>query len=173
VLVVPWTLALCSAAACLAAVTDLRTRTIPNWITLPLPLLGFVLHGLRLGFDGLWLSLLGCLLTLAPVYFLFSRGALGGGDVKLFAGLGALLGPREGLELELSAFVLLAIYALWLTAWHARLRSLLRSSWRASLHLLAPSRFALPEQTEQALLELPMGLAILLAVLALWLRRSP
>jgi prepilin peptidase CpaA len=172
VLIVPWALSLALAACCLAAVTDLRARTIPNWLTLPLLLCGVLGHGLWWGFDGLWLSVLGCSICFVPGYFLFVRNALGGGDVKLFAGLGALLGPREGLELQLCAFALVALYALWSTAWHGRLGALLRSSCRATLHLLAPARFARPSGVEYESVELPMGVAILLSALAVALRSA-
>jgi hypothetical protein len=90
--------------------------------------------------------------------------------VKLFAGLGALLGPREGLEVQLAAFMLVALYALWSTAWHGRLGGLLYSSYRASLHLMAPARFARPTGEQNESVELPMGAAIMLAVVAACLR---
>ena len=169
-LVVPWSLAVCVIASAVAAVIDLRTRTIPNWLTLPMPLLGIVVHTVSLGVDGMWVATLGCLLCLAPTYFLFARGALGGGDVKLFAGFGALLGPRDGLEVELTAFVLVAIYALWTTAWHGRLGALLRASCQASLHLVAPARFVRPSGAQHESVELPMGAAIVAAVVALCVR---
>jgi prepilin peptidase CpaA len=41
---------------------------------------------------------------------LFRLKALGGGDVKLLATLGALLGPTLGLELSFAAFVVAAVY---------------------------------------------------------------
>lgn len=169
-LVVPWSLVLCVIASVMAALTDLRTRTIPNWLTLPLPLLGIVIHSIQLGFDGAWVATLGALLCFAPSYFLFARGALGGGDVKLFAGFGALLGPRDGLELQLTAFALVALYALWITAWHGRLGALLRSSCQASLHLVSPARFSRPAGAQHESVELPMGAAIVAAVVALCVR---
>jgi prepilin peptidase CpaA len=156
-------------SAGVAACTDLRTRTIPNWLTVPLPVVGMVGHGVMLGPDGLGAAFLGCLVCFAPAYFLFVRGALGGGDVKLFSAFGALLGPREGLELELTAFSLVALYALWSTAWRGRLLSLLRGSCRASLHLVSPARFPRPESIELTV-ELPMGGAIFLSALALCVR---
>ncbi|MFT3928078.1 MAG: A24 family peptidase [Myxococcales bacterium] len=172
-LVVPWSLAVCVIASAVAAFTDLRSRTIPNWLSLPLPLLGIVVHSVSLGLEGMWIACLGCLFCFAPAYLLFARGALGGGDVKLFAGLGALLGPREGLELQLVSFVLVALYAVWTSGWHGRLWALMRASVQASLHLLAPARFTRPGGPEHASVELPMGAAILMAVLLLCLRAWP
>ncbi|MGA2231709.1 MAG: A24 family peptidase [Tepidisphaeraceae bacterium] len=77
----------------LAAVIDARTRRLPNWLTLGLILSGLAraaclggVAGLGHGFAGLFAG------ALAPL-ILFIMGALGGGDVKLFAGVGAWLGP--------------------------------------------------------------------------------
>lgn len=168
-LTVPWSLSVSLLSACVAAWTDLRARTIPNWLTLPVLSGALIAHALSLGAQGAAMSALGAALCFVPSCFLFVRGALGGGDVKLFAALGALLGPREGLEVQLNAFVLVAGFALWTTAWHGKLGALLRSSVRASLHLVSPSRFAAPSVAGFSQ-ELPMGGAILLAVLALCLR---
>jgi hypothetical protein len=57
------------------------------------------------------------------------------------------------------------------TAWHGQLLRLLAASGRATLHLLWPSKFAAPESTSLSH-ELPMGGAILLAVLALAVRSA-
>lgn len=160
-------LALALVASGIACFTDLHTRTIPNWLTLPLPLCALALHVAEDGLLGALLCTAGALACFLPVYFLFARGALGGGDVKLLAGTGALLGPREGLEAELSAFALIALFALVRTALHGGLWRLVRASWSASLHLLAPARFAAPEGEG---LELPLGLAIFVAIFALGLR---
>ncbi len=165
-LALPWALAACALVSAVAAITDLRTRTIPNWLTLPLAPVGIVVHSVGSGFEGAQLAVLGCLFCFAPSYFLFVRGALGGGDVKLFAGFGAVLGAREGLELQFAAFVLVAAYALWVTAWHGRLGALLRASCQASLYLIAPGRFARPEGEAHESVELPMGAAIFFAALA-------
>ena len=164
--------ALCALAiACIAAFTDLRSRVIPNWLTLPTFLVGLAWQAYQAGWQGALSALLAALLCFAPAYFLFARGALGGGDVKQFAALGVWLGARDGLELELTAFTLVAVYALWSMAWNGRLLSLLQASLRATLHLVVPSRFARPEPT-QGSAELPMGGAILCATLALMIRSA-
>jgi prepilin peptidase CpaA len=47
---------------------------------------------------------------LAP-FLLFWRGALGGGDVKLFAAIGALCQPLLGIEAQMYALLFAAIFA--------------------------------------------------------------
>lgn len=171
-LLTPLSLGACLLVSSVAALTDLRTRTIPNWLTLPVPSFALAAHSVSFGLEGAMLAVLGCVLCFLPAYFMFARGALGGGDVKLFAGLGALLGAREGLEIQLAAFALVALYALSLTAWRGQLRRLLGASYHATLHLIAPSRFPRQAALEQAPFELPMGGAILLAALALCVRSA-
>jgi prepilin peptidase CpaA len=158
--------------ASIALFTDLRTRVIPNWLTLPLLVLGLLAHGVGHGPSGSLSAALGAVCCLLPSYFLFARGALGGGDVKLFSAFGALLGARDGLELELTSFALLALFALASSAWQGRLAALLRASLLAFLHLVYPARFARPPSSEGGA-ELPMGGAIFVAVLALGLRSWP
>ena len=53
----------------------MRTRRVPNWVTLPLLMTGLVLH-----FPGAPETWLGCLLLFSAWRF----GAIGGGDAKLW-----------------------------------------------------------------------------------------
>jgi len=77
----------------IAAIIDWRSRRIPNWLTLVIVLsgLGSSLlpgHVTTLGQAGL-----GLVVGFALPFVLYALGALGGGDVKLLAGIGAWLGP--------------------------------------------------------------------------------
>jgi prepilin peptidase CpaA len=111
-----WTLTL----VVTAALTDMRSGHIPNWLTALAFASGLVVHGVAGAMDGgasaaaiavAW-SLAGALICIAPVLLLFARGAMGGGDLKLFAAVGALLHPMRGLEVEVYAFVVAMIVAL-------------------------------------------------------------
>jgi prepilin peptidase CpaA len=137
-------LALACAATLAAAGTDARTGRIPNLLTLPLLPAGLALGFFQGGALGLGSALLGCVLCFAVPYGLlrFSRGkAIGGGDVKLFAGLGALLGPSAGLQVELASLVLLALFALLALTWRGQLWALLkRTGWLAVNALLPAAR---------------------------------
>lgn len=164
-----WSLSLALLVAAIAAATDHARRIIPNWLTLPSLAVALIVHASSGGvLAGAW-ALAGALGCFAPAYFLFTRGALGGGDVKLFGALGALLGLRAGLEVEVAAFAAVTAFALLARAYHGGLLAFLRASVRASLHLVAPRRFAVPAEAG-ASAELPMGGAIFLALLALAVR---
>lgn len=81
-------------AASLAAIVDVRSRRIPNWLTASLVLSGLVLNVWRFGPSGAVLALAGVALGLAILLPLYAMHAMGAGDVKLLAGLGAVLGPQ-------------------------------------------------------------------------------
>jgi prepilin peptidase CpaA len=91
------------AIASAAALTDLRWRKIPNWLTVGALVLGLLVHALRDGLAGVPLALLGAALGLCVLLPFYVLRAVGAGDVKLLAGLGALVGPQ--------ALVSVAIYA--------------------------------------------------------------
>lgn len=157
--------ALACAASLASAWTDAKTGRIPNLLTLPLLPAGLVLGLVQGGLLGLGTAALGCVVCFAVPYGLlhFSRGtAIGGGDVKLFAGLGALLGPRAGLEVELGSLVLLAVFALLALTWRGQLWALLvRTCWLAINWALpvARRRTVQPEM----LMTMRMGPAICVA----------
>ena len=83
------------AGAGIGAAIDLRTRRVPNPLTLLLAASGvgfavFGVGGLTIG-----ASLLGLALGMALMLPGHLLGATGAGDVKLFAALGALVGPAH------------------------------------------------------------------------------
>jgi prepilin peptidase CpaA len=78
-----------------AAWTDLRTRRIPNWITVSGALIGLGLHIYYAGISGAIQSLAGASLGLAIFLGLYTAGGMGAGDVKLFGAVGAFAGPQS------------------------------------------------------------------------------
>jgi len=87
-----------------AAVYDVRYRKIPNWLNLMGILLGLALnafpdrlsfHFLRPEWSGLWKSLGGLGLAFAIYLALYALHAMGAGDVKLMAAVGAVVGPQN------------------------------------------------------------------------------
>jgi prepilin peptidase CpaA len=96
------------------AAVDLRTRRVPNWLTLGITALGITLAAANLTGQSIAAALGGFavgLLLMLPGHIV---GATGAGDVKLFAAVGSILGPA-GIAV---AFVYTAIFggALALTA---------------------------------------------------------
>jgi prepilin peptidase CpaA len=76
-----------------AAVSDLRSRRIPNVLTAGAFFLALTVRAFT-GWDGIAEGLLGASLALAVMLPLFSMRGVGGGDAKLLIMTGAFLGPR-------------------------------------------------------------------------------
>jgi prepilin peptidase CpaA len=104
--------ALMLSIAWLASVTDRRNGLIPNWLTFPSLLLGPSLAAAYGGAPGAALSLLGITIAGGCALIVYGLGGLGGGDVKLFAALAGLSGPRVGLEIELLALCCALLWGL-------------------------------------------------------------
>lgn len=129
------------AVSLVAAITDARTGRIPNWLTGAAAVLGIALCATLGGIRSAGVSLLGVLLGVAVPTILYrgSHGrAIGGGDVKLFAALGALLGPIPGLETQFGAFLLLALFALIQLSYRGQLWSVLMNTARLLCNPLLP-----------------------------------
>lgn len=130
-----------------AAAVDLRSRRIPNWLTFSL-----LLAGLAQGFT--WAhtvtpgqSVLGFLTGFGLTFVLFGIGALGGGDVKLLAGLGAWLGPWPTLLVFAIAAIIGMVIVLVQAAVQGRLAKLFRNSAVIAVSLAHASG---PDALEQA-----------------------
>ena len=94
-----------------AAVSDWRTRKLPNWLTLPTFLLAILFHAITGGWSGVALSLLGFATGFGILLVLWLIGGGGGGDVKLMGALGAWLGPTLTLQVFLVSAVLIVLLA--------------------------------------------------------------
>ena len=146
----PSLLALGASAA--AAATDMRTGHIPNALTLPMIGAGPVVCAIeahRRGASPLHaagISVLGILVCAAVPYLLFRLGGMFGGDVKLLAGLGALLGPMVGLEAELDAFVAAALFALGRMAFRGQLFAVLGRSARLAMRVVSKETEPVPDE---------------------------
>jgi len=76
-----------------AAILDVRYRRIPNWLTVSGLVLGLAMNTVIGAPDaGFVFSLTGFLVAFAIYAALYAVRAMGGGDVKLMAAVGALLG---------------------------------------------------------------------------------
>ena len=80
------------AVAVVACITDLRTRRIPNALTLGAAVAALMFHVIADGGSGVFASAGGWLTGVALFFPLFALGGLGAGDVKLLGALGAWLG---------------------------------------------------------------------------------
>ena len=121
----------------LAAVTDIRERRIPNSGVLVLLVAGFAftLTTRPIG-DALSASLLGCVLGFGLFIAFWPMGVLGAGDVKLFAAIGAWLGPTATLNAALVTAMVGGVMALYTLAMR---RMPLALSFRPAKALVTPT----------------------------------
>jgi prepilin peptidase CpaA len=127
-----------------AAVVDLRRGEIPNAVTLVPLALAPVLHAGAAALAGRTheahiaaaLSVLGAVAAGAVPYVLWRADAIGGGDVKLLAAIGALLRPMIGVEAVFYAFVAAAVLALAQMAWQGKLLVVLGNALALALNPL-------------------------------------
>jgi prepilin peptidase CpaA len=133
--------------AAIAAFYDWRTGQIPNWLTFPVLLIAPLLHvahyaitkhPMNEAFQEGAYSIGGAALCAVVPLILFRQGAIGGGDVKLFAGLGALLQPMLGVEAQMYGFFAGAILAPARLAYEGKLFAALKNSLTIGANLFLP-----------------------------------
>lgn len=149
-----------------AALTDVRAGIIPNCLTLPPILLAPTAYAAFGGIRSFGFSLLAaCVCGFVP-YILFRARAMGGGDVKLFAALGALHGQdlASGLRIQLLAFATAMLGVLWVHLRHRRLRTTLRCVALNICHALR-RRQPFPTLEEDGAGSLRLGGFVLVATL--------
>jgi len=86
-----------------AVIEDMGWRRISNWTSGGAVLAGLGWHFAQQGFTGAWHSFLGALIGFGVFLVFYLLGGMGGGDVKLMSGFGALLGMSQVLQAALWA----------------------------------------------------------------------
>ena len=135
--------------AAIAAASDLRTGEIPNWLTLgglviaPFAHIVFgLVHRLpaRMALYEGGSSLLGLVLCLIVPMILYRQDAIGGGDVKLLACIGALLQPRLGIETEMYSFFSAGLIAPAFLAYEGKLFRTIKNTILLTVNPLLPKK---------------------------------
>jgi prepilin peptidase CpaA len=116
-----------------SALVDLRTRRVPNWLTLGIVALGVAMAAGSWGRVTVLGALLGFALGLVLMLPGHLIGATGAGDVKLFAAFGTLVGPQT----ILAAFLYTAIAGGFLAVAVAVVRRRLRNTVERTAALVA------------------------------------
>jgi len=169
------------AAVIIACVTDLRSRRIPNWLTVSTVVLGFLLNGLiayPAPLDGVWLAAKGFALAFGLNLVMYMLHMTGAGDVKLLAAVGAMVGCSNFIGIFLLTALIGGVLAIVLITAKGRVRQTFWNigymvgewmRWRAP-HL---SRAQLDVASSQALrlpgaLRVALGVAAFLVMAHIW-----
>jgi len=131
----------------IAAWFDWRRGEIPNWLTYGALVLAPILHVARWLAASLPLdvalpeggfSIGGAVLTALVPLLMYRQGAIGGGDVKLLAALGALLQPMLGVEAEMYGFFAAALVAPARLAYEGKLIATLKNAGTILMNMFLP-----------------------------------
>jgi prepilin peptidase CpaA len=146
--------------------TDLRSRRIPNWLTVPGLAIGIAVNTVLGGWSGLKASLLGAALGLGLLLPFVLLRALGAGDWKLAGALGSFTGPAMLLDLLLASVFVAGVMAVALVIYKGRVLQTLRNIGHILVSLvtfrLPGSRVSLDNPDS---LKVPYGVALALTVM--------
>jgi prepilin peptidase CpaA len=148
-----------------AAATDLRSRRIPNWLTVPGLLIGVAANTALGGWSGLKASLLGATVGLTLLLPFVLLRSLGAGDWKLAGALGAFTGPSLLIDLLLGSVLVAGVMAMALVIYKRRTRETVRNIGHILVSLVT---FRLPGERvsldNPESLKVPYGVALAFTV---------
>jgi prepilin peptidase CpaA len=151
--------------AVIAGWTDLRSRRIPNWLTVPGVLIGVAGSAALTGWAGLKSSLLGAALGLALLLPFVLLRSLGAGDWKLAGALGAFTGPAVLVDLLLGSVFVAGIMAVALVIYKGRVLQTMRNIGHILVSLVTfrlPGRQVSLDNPDS--LKIPYGVALAFTV---------
>jgi prepilin peptidase CpaA len=141
---------------------DLRTRRIPNYLTMGTAVAGLVYNTINQGLPGLADGILGMLLGFAFLILPYLWGGMGAGDVKALAALGAWLGPRLTVFLFCYMGIAGGVLALGYLLWKGVLWQRIKQGWTFLLNLILCRADGAPQPPSPSQLSegIPYGVAI-------------
>ncbi|MHC4291976.1 MAG: A24 family peptidase [Planctomycetota bacterium] len=161
-------------ASLVAALIDIKSRRIPNVLTLPLLAAGLVQAAWFDGFDGLKSSLLAAVVLGLPYVLLFVFAGGGAGDAKLMAAIGAWLGLSSGIAALMAISICAVVCALLKAIFARRFFEVLNNirvmmlSFMLFLSTKGAAKYATPMETadDETALTIPYGPAIFAGLVA-------
>jgi prepilin peptidase CpaA len=163
--------------ASLGGVSDLRSARIPNWLTYSGVLAALLLRFGVMGWSGLKSGAAGMLVAGVIFFVLFVVGAMGGGDVKLMASVGAWAGSGHVIAVLLAAALAGGALAIFYMLFRQGLRTTLWNLFELIRFRLTSGLQPHPllNVREAGALRVPFGLAIAMGTLfcagnAIWWR---
>jgi prepilin peptidase CpaA len=99
---------------------------------------GYKVGGVKVGLETAGFSVAGALLCAIVPMIMWRGGAMGGGDLKLLAAIGAICRPLVGIEAEFWAFAAAAVLIPARLAWEGKLFRVLGNSLAIAVNPLLP-----------------------------------
>ena len=157
----------------IACIADLRTRRIPNALTLTAAVIAVVFHAATGGWAAVASSIAGWLLGVALFFPMFALRGMGAGDVKLLAAVGAWLGPAQVAFVALATSIAGGVLALAVALLHGYLKTALTNVRALLTHWRVMGVRPLPEVTLEGTQGPRLAYAVPVAIgtmVTLWLR---
>ncbi len=153
-----------------AAVIDGLKLKVPNWLTFNFIAAGLAYCAFKWGMPGFLWSFQGMLLGLSVLLPLYLIGGMGAGDVKLYAGVGAWVGPAVILPAFVVSAVIGGVMALAMVAWRGdflRHWVLFQTISHEILTIRSPSKLsALAAERKPTMTLLPYGIPLAVGSIA-------
>ena len=163
--------------ALVGAVIDVRSARIPNRLTYTALLAALPLRTALLGLSGLKSGAIGMLVAGGLFSLLYMLGAMGGGDMKLMAAVGAWVGSKQVMTLILAAALAGGVLAIGRIIFRNMVGQTLRNTMRLIYYRLTSGLQPHPELNVQSSgsQRVPYGVAIAVGALscasnAIWWR---
>ena len=151
-----------------AATFDLRTRRIPNVLTVSGFMIALALRS-AVGGSAVLDGFQGAGIALLVVLPFFALGALGGGDLKLLVAVGAFMGPHQFLYALLATALLGVVLAVGESIRRGALGSLVVNTHSLGIHIVTGGRAGHRSTiASPGAVTVPYGLAIAIGSLAVW-----
>ncbi|MNZ88674.1 Type IV leader peptidase family protein [compost metagenome] len=151
----------CFILLCLAFISDVGTMKIPNYITFPGIVAGIIYHGAMWGWSGLLFALKGAGVGFGLMFLMHILGAVGGGDVKLFAGIGAWTGVWLTLSIMMYSIIAAGCLGLIVLLWRREMFNRMRNMLHNIIGAVITKSLAPIESGENKQLQMPFMLAVL------------
>ena len=113
--------------AVIGAVTDVRSRRIPNWLTGPALLFGLVLHIVFGGWSAMLAAALAAVIAGGIFLVFYLAGGMGAGDVKLMAAVAALTGIHRLVSVLVTTALVGGLLGLIFAIYRRQFKSTLRN----------------------------------------------
>lgn len=141
-----------------AAVDDIATGKVRNAITLPAILAGLIGHLIWPEQLGIADAAIGMLAGFGAMYIAWKLGAIGGGDVKLMAAVGAITGWKFALTAMFFGLAVAVVMAIAMLIWKRSLRDTLKRLGLFAFLTAARAKPAVPITSKS--MRLPFGTAL-------------
>jgi prepilin peptidase CpaA len=160
----------------LAAVIDGFELKVPNWLTFPMIVSGWLYSAWAAGatgdpwYVGLGCSMVGMAVGLGLLLPLYAIGGMGAGDVKLLAGLGAWMGATHTLYAFCVTAIAGAVLSIAMVMWRRAWRKHTNQLWMILVEILTvrdPHQLStIAAQRKSSMLLLPYGIPMAIGSIA-------